>query len=90
MAVTSWELYAVATEYVTIDLLIWKRYRNRAAGMVELMLDANPQLSWVHRTTPFIPVGVYVRIPIDNALMLGKPPELPTQSLWTDKAGFTL
>jgi len=90
MQVDSWELYMISTEWVTIDMIIWKRYRNRAKGMVELMLDANPQLSWVHRTTPFIPVGVYVRVPVINALVLGKQPLLPQSSLWTDKAGYTL
>jgi hypothetical protein len=54
------------------------------------MLDANPQLAFVHRYTPFIPPGVYVRVPIDPTLVLGKPPTLPQDSLWTDREGYRI
>jgi phage tail protein X len=90
MAVVGWELYQVATDYVTADLIVWKRYRRKAPGIVELMLDANPQLAFASRVTPFIPVGVFVRVPIDPSLILGKPQPLPQNALWTDKAGYTL
>jgi phage tail protein X len=90
MAVVGFELHKILTDYVTVDLIIWKRYRAMAPGMVELMLDANPQLAFVHRTTPFIPVGTYVRVPIDPSLILGRPPTLPTDSLWTDREGYTI
>lgn len=78
------------SDYVTADLIIWKRYRARAEGMVELMLDANPQLAYVHRFTPFIPPGTYVRVPIDPALVLGRPPTRPQDSLWTDREGYRI
>jgi phage tail protein X len=90
MAVIGFELHKVTSEYVTADLIIWKRYRARAPGMVELMLDANPQISHVHRVTPFLPVGVYVRVPIDPSLVLGRPPALPQDSLWTDREGYRI
>jgi phage tail protein X len=88
--IVGFELHKIASDFVTVDLIIWKRYRSRAQGMVELMIDANPQIAYVHRTTPFLPVGVYVRVPIDPALVLGKPPTLPQDSLWTDREGYTL
>jgi phage tail protein X len=90
MAIIGFELHKILTDYVTVDLIIWKRYRARAQGMVELMLDANPQLAFVHRTTPFIPVGTYVRVPIDPSLILGRPPTLPQDSLWTDREGYKI
>lgn len=90
MAVQGFELWSVETEYVTADLIIWKRYKNRAQGMVELMLDANPQLAYVHRFTPFIPVGVVVRVPIDPDLIAGRVQNLPQDSLWTDKEGYRI
>jgi phage tail protein X len=90
MAVTGFELYQVATEFVTVDLIIWKRYMARAPGMTELMMDANPHLAFAHRRSPFIPPGVYVRVPIDPDLILGKPRMLPQDSLWTDRAGYQL
>jgi phage tail protein X len=86
MAITSFELVQIMTDYVTADLIIWKRYRQRAPSMVEIMIDANPQLSWVHRRTPFIPVGVLVRVPIDQGLILGKPISKPQDYLWTDRS----
>ena len=90
MAVIGFELHKIMSDYVTADLIIWRRYRARAPGMVELMLDANPQLAYVHRFTPFIPPGTFVRVPIDPALVLGRPPPLPQDSLWTDREGYRL
>lgn len=90
MAVIGFELHKIMSDFVTADLIIWKRYRARAPGMVELMLDANPQLAYVHRFTPFIPPGTYIRVPIDPALVLGRPPTLPQDSLWTDREGYRL
>jgi phage tail protein X len=90
MAVTQFELYQVTSDFVTVDLIIWRRYLARAPGMAELMMDANPHLAFAHRRSPFIPPGVYVRVPIDPHLILGKPRVLPTDSLWTDQAGYQL
>jgi phage tail protein X len=90
VAIIGFELHQVTSEYVTVDLIVWKRYKSRAPGIVELFMDANPQISHVHRTTPFLPVGVYVRVPIDPALVLGKPPTLPQDSLWTDREGYRI
>jgi phage tail protein X len=88
--VTGFELYVIESENVTVDLIIWNRYMARAPGMTELMMDANPHLAFAHRRSPFIPPGVYVRVPIDPSLMLGKPRSLPQDSLWTDRAGYRL
>src|SRR5262245_33684048 len=90
MAVTGFELYTVASEYVTVDSIIWKRYMGRAIGMVELMMDANPQIAFAHRRSPFLPVGTFIRVPIDPELLLQKPKTLPQDSLWTDRAGYQL
>jgi len=84
VAVTGFELYQVSGEGVTADLLVWRRYRRPAPGILEIMLDANPQLAYVHRYTPFLPVGLYVRLPIDPDLLAGKPPVSATSNLWTD------
>jgi phage tail protein X len=82
MAITGYELYQVASEYVSCDILVWKRYKLPAYGIVEAMLDANPQLAYVHRYTPWIPVGTYVRIPIDPAVLAGQQSVLPSTYLW--------
>ena len=83
MSITGFELVQVASDYVTADLIVWKRYRQKALGIVEKMLDANPQLALVHRYTPFIPPGTYVRIPIDPGLLQGRPQQAIV-NLWTD------
>jgi phage tail protein X len=84
MSVQSFELVQIVGEGVTADLLVWRRYRRPAPGILEIMLDANPQLAYVHRFTPFLPPGIYVRVPIDPDILAGKPqPQTPT-GLWTD------
>ncbi len=89
MAIEGYELHRVLGEYVTVDLLVWMRYKRRAPGIVEAMMDSNPQISRVHRTTPFLPPGTYVRIPIDPDLILGRPPPVPV-NIWTEARGYTL
>lgn len=90
MTIKGYELVQVASDYVTADLIIWKRYKNRAPGMVEAMLDANPQLAFAHRRSPFIPPGTYIRVPIDPDLVAGKPKSLPQDALWTDRQGYRI
>lgn len=85
MAVSGFELFVIASDFVTADMLIWKKYRKPAPGMVEILLDANPQLAMVHRITPFIPVGTYVRVPIDLSLLAGLPTindVVPVDQIW--------
>jgi phage tail protein X len=84
MSVTGFELWQVAGDGITADLLVWRRYKQPAPGILEIMLDSNPQLAYVHRYTPFLPPGLYVRIPIDPDLLAGKPVPTGTSSLWTD------
>jgi phage tail protein X len=88
--ITSYELYIVGTDYVTVDLMIWKKYRQPTRGLVEAMMDANPQIAFVHRTTPFIPAGTYVRVPVDRQQQMGKVVPDPNVTLWTDKMGYQL
>ena len=82
MAVTGYEYLIVETENTTCDLIVWRRYKMRARGIVEKLLDANPHLAKHHRNGPFIPVGVQVRIPIDPEIMRGWPGESKSISLW--------
>ena len=88
--IVGFELYTIASDYVTGSSIVWKRYLGRAPGMFELMLDANPQLAFAHRRSPFIPVGVNVRVPLDPDMVLGKPRVMPQDSLWSDRQGYQL
>ncbi len=71
--ITGYEYTTVKTQFVTVDLLIWRRYRVRAPGIVEACLDRNPHLSRLHRKSPFLPIGTQVRIPIDLGILRGAP-----------------
>ena len=82
MAISSYDLVTVGSERVTVDLIVWRRYRIRAPGMVELLLDKNPHLAKLHRTSPFLPVGTQVRIPIDTNVLAGAPRPKETKLLW--------
>lgn len=71
--IDGFELVTVAGDYIAADLLVWRRYRRRAPGILEALLDANPHLAVIHRETPFLPVGTEVKIPIDSDLLSGRP-----------------
>lgn len=83
MTVSSYDLITVQSNYVTVDSIVWKRYRVRAPGITELTLDVNPHLSRLHRTSPFLPLGTQVRIPIDNELLRGSPQPRDRVVLWS-------
>lgn len=89
MAIQSYELVRVASEFVTADLIVWQRYKMPAPGIVEAMLDSNPQLAVAHQTSPFLPVGLLVRIPIDPDILAGRKP-ISIPNLWTDRSGYSL
>jgi phage tail protein X len=82
MATTSFDLITVSGDYVTVDDIVWRRYRNRAPGMVEAMLDVNPHLAKLHRVSPFLPVGTQLRIPIDPDILRGAPRPSETIQLY--------
>jgi phage tail protein X len=80
--VASYDLVTVGSDYITADTILWRRYRNRAPGMIERLLDDNPHLSICHRTSPFLPVGTQVRIPIDYDILSGSAQRKNTMVLW--------
>ena len=71
--IVSYDLITVQGDGITADLLIWRRYRSVTPGMVEAMLEANPEITYAHRESPFLPVGLQVRIPIDLDLLSNRP-----------------
>jgi phage tail protein X len=82
MGISSFDLVTVTSDYVTADLILWRRYRNRAPGMIEKLLDLNPHLAKCHRYSPFLPVGTQIRIPIDYYVMSGAPQVKSSVVLW--------
>ena len=82
MTVSSYDVVTVGSDYITADLILWRRYRNRAPGMIERLFDDNPHLAKCHRYSPFLPVGTQVRIPIDYDVLSGGPQRKSTVVLW--------
>lgn len=84
MAIRDYETVTIAGDGITADLLVWRRYRVRAPGILEALLDANPHLAAIHRETPFIPVGTEVRIPIDPDVLAGRAQPVEYVKLYGD------
>ena len=82
MTVSSYDLVTVGSDFITADIILWRRYRNHAPGMIEQLLDDNPHLAKAHRYSPFLPVGTQVRIPIDYEILAGTPQVKSTVVLW--------
>jgi phage tail protein X len=72
MAIT-YEHVRIRGENIAPDLLIWRRYKRPAPGVLELFLAANPQVEQALSAGPYLPVGVVVAIPIDSEIFEGRP-----------------
>lgn len=59
---TSYKTITIAGDGITLDLLVWRALKRRGQGVVERMLDANPELA---NPGVFLPVGTVVNIPVD-------------------------
>lgn len=84
--IDGYDLVVVESDFVTCDILVWRYYRNRAPGVVEALLDANPHLAKIHKFTPFIPAGIHVRMPVNSALIAGKPQKQEKTIWWEDSS----
>lgn len=73
MTISAYDYVTVQGDLITADILVWRRYRRYAPGILEATLDANPHLAKLHVTSPFLPVGTQVRIPIDLDILKGSP-----------------
>ncbi len=87
MAVDSYDLVTVGSDYMTVDAIVWRRYRCIPTGIFELTLDANPHLAKIHKYTPFLPVGTQIRIPIDPDILKGTPQPKTLVKWWETVAG---
>jgi phage tail protein X len=59
---TTYETITVAGDELTLDLLIWRRFRRPMRGMLTRIYELNPRLS---ELPTILPVGTKVVIPID-------------------------
>ncbi len=58
---TTFETYIVHGDGLTVDAIIWQRYRRRTPKLVEETLELNPGLA---ELGPIIPSGTRIVIPV--------------------------
>jgi hypothetical protein len=73
MAIDRLEEIEVRGDNIMPDLLVWRRYKRRWRNGLSYFLDANPEILGHLGTNPFLPVGAWVRMPIDEAVFRGAP-----------------
>jgi phage tail protein X len=73
MAVTRMEEIEIRGDNILPDLLVWRRYKRRWRNGLAAFLDANPELMGHLGMSPFLPIGMFVRMPIDDDAMKGTP-----------------
>lgn len=56
------EIITVQGDEISVDLIVFRRFRRPMPGLVERILDLNPGLA---ELGPYLPVGTVVEIPID-------------------------
>ena len=66
----------VAFEAMTLDLLLWRRFRRPIPGMIERVLDTNRGSAALG---PILPVGTLVEVEVPTAGALAA---LPVITLW--------
>lgn len=71
------ETLTVKGDHITLDLLLWRRFRDHRSGFVERVFDMNPGLADLGAV---LPVGTRVLIPLDAPEL--RPPERPVVRLW--------
>jgi len=79
MAATNLETVTIKGDGITLDLLVWRRYRRRIPGFVERILgmEANHGIAALG---PILPVGTIVTMPIISSEAL--PARRKTIKLW--------
>lgn len=70
------EILVADRDGLTLDLLLWQRFRRAYAGMVERTLDINPGLS----ATAILQLGRRVRVERPAANATGR--TVPVTTLW--------
>jgi phage tail protein X len=79
-----YETIVVKGEGITPSLLVWRRYKRRALGIVEQLLEMNPEVPGMLMQSPFLPVGTIIKVPIDQRILNGGPVTTATVKVWGD------
>jgi len=79
MKILTIEEHTVASEGVTLDLILWRRFKTKTPGLLEYMLDM-PENQGLEHAPAVLPLGtaVFVPIPVPKAQTVANP-----VSLWS-------
>lgn len=55
------ETIVVKGDFITVPLLVWRRFRRPMPGLVEAIYSLNHELA---ESGPYIPVGTSIKIPV--------------------------
>lgn len=72
------ETITVSADGLTVELLVWRRYRRPIVGLVEQVLELNPGLAQL--ASPHIPLGTRVVLPVLQEA--AQPAEREIVQLW--------
>lgn len=78
MAVIAYETYTVRSEGMTLDLIIWQRFKRPMFGLIEKTL-ALPENQHLEHADVVLPLGTEVTIPIETR---SETEEVSVISLW--------
>jgi phage tail protein X len=70
------ERVTVEGDFITVPLLVWRRFKRPMPGLVEMILDRNPGIADLG---PYLPLGTVVEMPIPTPRA---PAVLPPIKLW--------
>ena len=71
------ETVTIEGENITVSLLVWRRYKRPAPGVVERIFDLNRELA---EDGAYMPVGTVVVMPVDT--VNNEPKTLDPIRLW--------
>lgn len=78
MAVVAYETYTVRSEGVSLDLILWQRFKRPVFGLVERTL-ALPENQHLEHANVILPLGTEITIPIETR---SDTEEVEVISLW--------
>lgn len=78
MAVITYETHVVRSEGISVDLIIWKRFKRPMPGLFERMMGL-PENQHLEHSGFVLPLGAVVVIPIEEAPATES---APVVSLW--------
>jgi phage tail protein X len=80
----TYELVRILGDNITPDLLVWRRYKRPAPGVLRLLMLANPAMVNALGDGPYIPVGTIVQLPIVAEVLTGRPSTQSVVRLYGD------